>query len=189
MQHHEQIAHYFRTHGVSVIFLFRRNLLRRMVSVLANQYDRDAKLLNGTHKSHVHSHHEVSLFFSHGCSSWYIFLCASCVKLNILGCACSQRSCLDAAMLSQLMCCPTQNSCSVMLLISDSGFQAEILARYKPTINTTLMISNLNQVNETAATALEYFKSTRHIVMYYEDVVKNSTVSLTTYDPKKDQTN
>lgn len=92
-------------------------------------------------------------------------------------------------MLSQLMCCPTQNTCSVMLLISDSGFQAEILARYKPTINTTLMISNLNQVNETAAMALEYFKSTRHIVMYYEDVVKNSTVSLTTYDPEKDQTN
>lgn len=64
MQHHEQIAQYFRTHGVSVIFLFRRNLLRRMVSVLANQYDRDAKMLNGTHKSHVHSHHEVSLSFS-----------------------------------------------------------------------------------------------------------------------------
>ncbi|XP_028777075.1 uncharacterized protein LOC114745411 [Neltuma alba] len=110
MQHHEQIVHYFRTHGVSVIFLFRRNLLRRMVSVLANQYDRDAKLLNGTHKSHVHSPHE-----------------------------------------------------------------AEILAQYKPTINTTLLISNLNQVNGTATKALEYFKSTRHIIMYYEDVVKNNT--------------
>lgn len=32
-----------------------------MVSVLANSYDRHAKLLNGTHKSHVHSEEEVSL--------------------------------------------------------------------------------------------------------------------------------
>lgn len=64
MQHHAEIVEYFRTRGVSVIFLFRRNLLRRMISVLANLYDRDAKLLNGTHKSHVHSPHEVSLSLS-----------------------------------------------------------------------------------------------------------------------------
>lgn len=61
MQHHTEIVEYFNTRGVSIIFLFRRNLLRRMISVLANLYDRDAKLLNGTHKSHVHSPHEVSL--------------------------------------------------------------------------------------------------------------------------------
>ncbi|XP_054778661.1 uncharacterized protein LOC129286695 isoform X2 [Prosopis cineraria] len=59
MKNHEQIAEYFRKHGVSVIFLFRRNLLRRMISIFANQYDKDAKLLNGTHKSHVHSPHEA----------------------------------------------------------------------------------------------------------------------------------
>ncbi|XP_054786294.1 uncharacterized protein LOC129292707 [Prosopis cineraria] len=127
MQHHEQIVHYFRTHGVSVIFLFRRNLLRRMVSVLANQYDRDAKLLNGTHKSHVHSPHE-----------------------------------------------------------------AEILARYKPVINTTVLISNINQVNGTATKALEYFKSTRHIIIYYEDVVKNNTKLMDVQDflkvPRRDLT-
>ncbi|XP_061367141.1 uncharacterized protein LOC133310257 [Gastrolobium bilobum] len=111
MQHHEQITEYFRIHGVSVIFLFRRNLLRRMISVLANEYDRNAKLLNGTHKSHVHSPKE-----------------------------------------------------------------AEILAKYKPTINSTLLIANLRQVNETTTKALEYFKSTRHIIVYYEDVVKNRTI-------------
>ncbi|KAJ7946035.1 Sulfotransferase [Quillaja saponaria] len=108
LQHHEQIVEYFRTRGVSAIFLFRRNLLRRMISVLANQYDRNAKLLNGTHKSHVHSSHE-----------------------------------------------------------------AEILAKYKPTINSTLLIRDLRQVEETTNKALEYFKSTRHIVLYYEDIVKN----------------
>jgi hypothetical protein len=63
MQNHEDIAEYFRIHGVSVIFLFRRNLLRRMISVLANEYDRNAKILNGTHKSHVHSPKEVCLYF------------------------------------------------------------------------------------------------------------------------------
>lgn len=60
MKHHEEIVEYFKTRGVSAIFLFRRNLLRRMISVLANSYDRDAKPLNGTHKSHVHSPKEVS---------------------------------------------------------------------------------------------------------------------------------
>ncbi|KAK4749965.1 hypothetical protein SAY87_027414 [Trapa incisa] len=110
MQHHVEIVDYFKMHGVSAIFLFRRNLLRRMISVLANSYDRDNKLLNGTHKSHVHSPHE-----------------------------------------------------------------AEILASYKPSINTTLLIKDLKQVQDTTTRALESFKSTRHIVLYYEDIVKNRT--------------
>ncbi|MBA0716996.1 hypothetical protein Golax_004845 [Gossypium laxum] len=111
MQHHKEIVEYFNTRGVSTIFLFRRNLLRRMISILANSYDRDAKPLNGTHKSHVHSPHE-----------------------------------------------------------------AAILASYKPVINATTLIPSLRQVEETTKKGLEYFKSTRHIIVYYEDVVKNHTV-------------
>lgn len=61
MEHHKEVLEYFKRRGVSAIFLFRRNLLRRMVSDLANSYDRRAKLLNGTHKAHVHSEEEVSL--------------------------------------------------------------------------------------------------------------------------------
>ncbi|KAJ6915603.1 hypothetical protein NC652_018294 [Populus alba x Populus x berolinensis] len=110
MQHHKEIADYFNRRGISAIFLFRRNLLRRMVSVLANSYDRHAKLLNGTHKSHVHSTEE-----------------------------------------------------------------AETLAKYKPMINSTLLISDLKEVEITATKALEYFNSTRHIVLYYEDLIKNPT--------------
>lgn len=55
-------------------------------------------------------------------------------------------------------------------------FQANILAKYKPLINATLLMPNLRQVEDTTTKALEYFKSTRHIVLYYEDVVKNRTV-------------
>ncbi|KAA8545889.1 hypothetical protein F0562_020660 [Nyssa sinensis] len=125
MQHHEEIVEYFNTKGVSAIFLFRRNLLRRMISILANSYDRDAKLLNGTHKSHVHSSHE-----------------------------------------------------------------AEILARYKPKINTTLLIPDLRQVEEMAVKALGYFKSTRHIILYYEDIIKNGTKLIEVQDflkvPRRD---
>ncbi|XP_051140260.1 uncharacterized protein LOC127257825 [Andrographis paniculata] len=110
MDHHKVIAEYFNDRGVSVIFLFRRNLLRRMVSVLANSYDRYAKLLNGTHKSHVHSHEE-----------------------------------------------------------------AETLSRYKPTINSTSLVTDLKLMEKTVMEALEYFSSTRHIVLYYEDLVKNRT--------------
>ncbi|KAL9394135.1 hypothetical protein Peur_013420 [Populus x canadensis] len=108
MQHHKEISDYFNRRGVFAIFLFRRNLLRRMVSVLANSYDRHAKLLNGTHKSHVHSTEE-----------------------------------------------------------------AKTLAKYKPMINSTLLISDLKEVEITAAKALEHFNSTRHIVLYYEDLIKN----------------
>ncbi|KAG9454822.1 hypothetical protein H6P81_007726 [Aristolochia fimbriata] len=61
MDYHNEIANYFNWKGISVIFLFRRNLLRRLISLLANAYDRHAKLLNGTHKSHVHSKEEAEL--------------------------------------------------------------------------------------------------------------------------------
>ncbi|XP_072958456.1 uncharacterized protein [Typha angustifolia] len=108
MQHHKEIVEYFNRRGVSAIFLFRRNLLRRLVSVLANFHDRNAKQLNGTHKAHVHSKDE-----------------------------------------------------------------ANVLARYKPTINTTFLISELKHVDEWSTDALENFKSTRHIVFYYEDLVNN----------------
>lgn len=85
MEHHDEIEEYFNRRGVSVIFLFRRNLLRRMVSLLANSYDRYAKLFNGTHKSHVHSLAEVALSlslstfgngvcFRYGCGVMVLFL-------------------------------------------------------------------------------------------------------------------
>ncbi|KAH1119963.1 hypothetical protein GLYMA_17G244500v4 [Glycine max] len=110
MEHHKEIGEYFERRRVSTIFLFRRNLLRRMVSVLENSYDKKAKPLNGTHKSHVHS-----------------------------------------------------------------TLEAGILAKYRPWINTTLLMTELNQTEETAAKAIEYFKNTRHIVLYYEDLIKNAT--------------
>ncbi|XP_061343155.1 uncharacterized protein LOC133289275 [Gastrolobium bilobum] len=110
MEHHKEIVEYFEQRRVSTIFLFRRNLLRRMVSVLANSYDKDAKPLNGTHKSHVHSTEE-----------------------------------------------------------------ARILAKYRPRINITLLIPELKLTEETAAKAIAYFKNTRHIVLYYEDLVNNRT--------------
>ncbi|XP_019420521.1 PREDICTED: uncharacterized protein LOC109330702 isoform X2 [Lupinus angustifolius] len=108
MEHNKEIAEYFNRRRVSVIFLFRRNLLRRMVSLLANSYDRHAKLLNGTHKSHVHSAEE-----------------------------------------------------------------ADILSKYKPSIDSTLLLDDLKDMEMRAAKVLEYFNSTRHMILYYEDLVRN----------------
>nr|XP_010926372.1 uncharacterized protein LOC105048678 isoform X1 [Elaeis guineensis] len=108
--YHEEIVDYFKMRGVSAIFLFRRNLLRQMVSVLANNYDRNTKQLNGTHKAHVHSRDE-----------------------------------------------------------------AYVLARYKPTINATSLIPDLRNTRESTTKTLKYFKSTRHIVLYYEDLIQNHT--------------
>ncbi|MCD7471284.1 hypothetical protein HAX54_011619 [Datura stramonium] len=69
-----------------------------MVSVLANSYDRYARLLNGTHKSHVHSPEEASA-----------------------------------------------------------------LAKYKPEINTTLLVTDLKRMEVAAKETVEYFNSTEHI--------------------------
>ncbi|XP_010680420.2 uncharacterized protein LOC104895569 isoform X2 [Beta vulgaris subsp. vulgaris] len=110
MDYPKEIAEYFKRRGVSAIFLFRRNLLRRLISVLANSFDRHAKILNGTHKSHVHSLEE-----------------------------------------------------------------ADTLAKYKPLINSTSLISALKDTELTMAQALAYFNSTQHITIYYEDLIKNYT--------------
>ncbi|KAJ1395567.1 Sulfotransferase domain [Sesbania bispinosa] len=110
MEHPKEIVDYFNRRSVSVIFLFRRNLLRRFVSMLANSYDRYAKLLNGTHKSHVHSAEE-----------------------------------------------------------------ADTLSKYKPTINSTSLLMDLKDMEMRAAKALEYFNTTRHMILYYEDLIRNRT--------------
>ncbi|RDX58941.1 Nodulation protein H, partial [Mucuna pruriens] len=110
MEHPKEVADYFNRKGVSVIFLFRRNLLRRMVSMLANSYDRHAKQLSGTHKSHVHSTEE-----------------------------------------------------------------ADTLSKYKPTINSTSLLADLKDMEMRTAKALEYFNITRHMILYYEDLIKNQT--------------
>ncbi|CAN1814662.1 hypothetical protein LINPERHAP1_LOCUS27192 [Linum perenne] len=109
MEHHEEIVEYLNRRGVSVVFMFRRNLLRRMVSLLANSYDKYAKLLNGTHKSHVHTAEE-----------------------------------------------------------------AETLSKYKPTVNSTLLIADLRKAEVMVSTALKNYNTTRNIVVYYEDLVKDS---------------
>ncbi|KAI4297721.1 hypothetical protein L6164_037596 [Bauhinia variegata] len=112
MEHHEEVVDYFNCRSVSVIFLLRRNLLRRMVSMLANSYDRHAKSLNGTHKSHVHSSEE-----------------------------------------------------------------ADGLSKYKPSINSASLLTQPKDMEMRSAKALEYFNSTRHMILYYEDLMRNLTVS------------
>lgn len=63
MEYSKEVADYFEKKGVSVILLLRRNVLKRLISILANAYDRRAKPLNGTHKSHVHSTEEVCPYY------------------------------------------------------------------------------------------------------------------------------
>ncbi|XP_066330923.1 uncharacterized protein [Miscanthus floridulus] len=117
MKHHQEIVEYFNRRGVSAIFLLRRNLLRRYVSILANAHDSAMKQLNGTHKAHVHSKHE-----------------------------------------------------------------AEILAQYKPTIDKKTLITELKRSDKLASAALVNFKNTRHVVLYYEDVVSNRTMLMDVLD-------
>ncbi|CAH1439052.1 unnamed protein product [Lactuca virosa] len=59
MEHRKEILRYFAKRGISVIFFQRRNMLHRLVSILANSFDKHVKLLNDMHVSHVHSPEEV----------------------------------------------------------------------------------------------------------------------------------
>uniref|UniRef100_A0A453G853 Sulfotransferase n=8 Tax=Triticinae TaxID=1648030 RepID=A0A453G853_AEGTS len=111
------VVDYFNQRGVSVIFLFRRNLLRQMVSQLANNHDRYLKQLKGKHKAHVHTKDE-----------------------------------------------------------------ANILAKYKPRLNTTTLMWSLKQADDYTRKALENLKSVRHITLYYEDLVQNRTMLVEVLD-------
>eukprot|EP00850_Spirogloea_muscicola_P025056 SM002097S06540 [mRNA] locus=s2097:132:1782:- [translate_table: standard] len=59
MEYNREVAAHFREHGVSVVMLLRRNVLRRLISILANAEDRRLRVLGGEHKSHVHSTEEA----------------------------------------------------------------------------------------------------------------------------------
>lgn len=109
MEYQSDIAAYFKEKSVSVLFLFRRNVLRRYVSILANSFDRERKQLNGTHQAHVHSEEE-----------------------------------------------------------------AKILAAYKPVVNLTSLLPYLQRVEEIIDDARTSFNQTRHLTIYYEDLVANS---------------
>lgn len=56
-----------------------------------------------------------------------------------------------------------------------SQYEAEILARYKPVLDANSLAVKLKQLDGWAADALERLESTRHIVLYYEDLVRNHT--------------
>ena len=58
------------------------------------------------------------------------------------------------------------------------SLQAVVLAQYKPTIDTKSLIAELRRSDKLAADGLVSFKKIRNIVLYYEDVVNNRTVSL-----------
>lgn len=55
--------------------------------------------------------------------------------------------------------------------------QANVLAQYKPTINVSLLLPELKRAEEMANDAIKYFNSTRHIVLFYEDLVDNDVVN------------
>nr|GMD09907.1 P-loop containing nucleoside triphosphate hydrolases superfamily protein [Ipomoea batatas] len=70
----------------------------------------------------------------------------------------------------------SKNECTAAVGLKWMLNQAEILASYKPTLDTKILVPNLKQVDDMVAKSLEYFKSTRHIILYYEDIIQNKTV-------------
>ncbi|KAI8554447.1 hypothetical protein RHMOL_Rhmol05G0099500 [Rhododendron molle] len=82
---------------------------------------------------------------------------------------------LDNVYNLDLLTSASKNECTAAVGLKWMLNQAAILARYKPTINATILIPNLREVEEMVTKSLEYFKSTRHIILYYEDITKNHT--------------
>lgn len=48
--------------------------------------------------------------------------------------------------------------------------------KFKPFIDSSSLMNDLKEMELTAAKALEYFRSTRHIFLYYEDLIRDPTV-------------
>ena len=57
MEFHRDVVQYFQSHHVSVVMLLRRNVLRRLVSIMANSHDR--KMRGTEHISHTNDVDEV----------------------------------------------------------------------------------------------------------------------------------
>ncbi|KAE8713420.1 hypothetical protein F3Y22_tig00110210pilonHSYRG00105 [Hibiscus syriacus] len=120
--------------------LFRKNVLRRLVSLLANARDKEAKLLNGTHKSHVpHLRSypkETAKAIEYFNTTRHIVLYYEDLVKN----------------------------CSKLREVQDF-----LRLPYRE-----LRMVKLRYISEKeTAKAIEYFNTTRHIVLYYEDLVKN----------------
>jgi hypothetical protein len=62
--------------------------------------------------------------------------------------------------------------------------QAEILAKFKPNLDTSNLVTNIRNVEKTIKDCLHYFNSTLHMILYHEDVVANSNVRNTFRWPK-----
>lgn len=167
MEYHREIVSYFNKNGVSVIILLRRNALKRLVSTLANAYDKKEKLLNGTHKSHVHSKEEVCLFFH---SKW-----CCCFDIRRLVLVSSFLTVFDYQFFRPrwfLKVKFTRPQCCL---------QANKLAEFKPIIDTKRLPINLQRVEEISRDVLRLFNGTRHMLLYYEDLVKDPEVQLAFY--------
>ncbi|KAG6487821.1 hypothetical protein ZIOFF_056556 [Zingiber officinale] len=54
--------------------------------------------------------------------------------------------------------------------------EANILAKYKPTIDVTSLIAELKPADKWGIDSLDYFKSSLHVLVYYEDLVNNLTL-------------
>ncbi|KAB1214728.1 hypothetical protein CJ030_MR5G003293 [Morella rubra] len=67
----------------------------------------------------------------------------------------------------------SKNQCSAAVGFKWMLNQAEILS--KPLINSRSLINDLKDMEVTTAKVLEYFNSTRHILLYYEDLTLNRT--------------
>uniref|UniRef100_A0A0D9VFJ7 Sulfotransferase n=1 Tax=Leersia perrieri TaxID=77586 RepID=A0A0D9VFJ7_9ORYZ len=59
---------------------------------------------------------------------------------------------------------------------------ANILASYKPKLNTTSLIQSLKQADDYTRGALENLSSINHITIYYEDLIRNRTKLLDVLD-------
>ncbi|KAM3353442.1 hypothetical protein ACQJBY_024550 [Aegilops geniculata] len=59
---------------------------------------------------------------------------------------------------------------------------ANILAKYKPRLNTTTLMWSLKQADDYTRKALENLKSVRHITLYYEDLIQNRTMLVEVLD-------
>ena len=199
LENPKDIVSYLNKKGVSVIFLFRRNTLRRLIFVLSNDYDKDAKQLNGTHKSHVHSKEEVSSMhkqfqteftdpispkypFEHMLSTAHFTWGVAYILLYHLFYGSFVILIRHWWVKDKLHLSWYYTATSYLISTAHFG-QAEILAKFKPHLDLSTLITNIRNIEKAIRDCLDHFKSTRHMILYYEDIISNSNVLSTVRCP------
>jgi hypothetical protein len=63
------------------------------------------------------------------------------------------------------------------MLHAIGSLQAEILARFRPELDVSSLIPSIREAEQSMEACLRQFRATRHMILYYEDLIRDDNVT------------